>query len=180
MKRIYWLAAAIVLSVGSFAQALVPVDEGTPVRFKIKNLGFNVTGNFSGLEGTIHFDPAKPTASSFDVSIDANTVNTGIDLRDSHLRKEDYFDVKNHPRIRFVSAKVTNSTRSGTYFLYGNLNIKGTTKEVSFPFTATPNENGYLFEGEFKINRRDFKVGGGSTIGDNLTVMLKVQAKKGS
>jgi polyisoprenoid-binding protein YceI len=180
MKRIYTLVAAIVLSTGLFSQALVPGEEGSSVRFRIKNLGFNVTGSFSGLDGAIHFDAAKPASASFEVSIDANTVNTGIDMRDSHLRKEDYFDVKNHPRIRFVSTKVTNSTKAGTFFLYGNLTIKGTTKEISFPFSATPNETGYLFEGEFKINRRDFKVGGGSTVGDNLTVMLKVQAKKGS
>lgn len=179
MKRVLGVIVATVITVSSFAQALKPVDEEGAVRFKIKNLGFNTTGAFSGLQGTIQFDPAHLANASFDVSVDANTVNTGVDLRDNHLRKEEYFDVKNHPRIQFVSTKVTPSNKSGTFFITGKLTLKGVTKEISFPFTATANTEGYLFSGEFKINRKDFKISAGSTISDNLTVMLNVTAKKG-
>lgn len=161
-----------------FSQTLTPVDSASEVTFKIKNLGFNTGGSFSGLAGTIRFNPDNLDGCSFDVHIDANTVNTGVDLRDNHLRGEDYFDVKNHPQIRFVSEKVSGSKKNGTLFVSGKLTIKGTTKDISFPFTAQPVSDGYLFNGEFKINRRDFKVGGGSTVSDNLTVFLKVVAKK--
>ena len=59
------------------------------------------------------------------------------------------------------------------------LTIKGTTKEISFPFKATAKGDDYLFEGEFPLNRRDFNVGGGSlTMSDHLTVSLKVLSKK--
>lgn len=163
------------LPIVAFAQTFRPVDSGSSVKFKIKNLGLSTTGTFSGLQGTLQFDPNNLTACSFDVTIDAKTVNTGIDLRDSHLRKEEYFDVENFPRIRFVSSRVTPSTRAGTLFVFGSLTIKNVTKEISFPFTATPQNGGYVFSGEFKLNRRDFKVGGGSvTLSDNLTVMLSV------
>jgi len=180
MKHILAVLVATVITVSSFAQALKPVDEEGAVRFKIKNLGFNTTGSFSGLQGSIHFDPAQLASASFDVSVDANTVNTGVEMRDNHLRKEEYFDVKNHPRIHFVSTKITPSNKSGTFFIFGRLTMKGVTKEISFPFTATANnEGGYLFSGEFKINRKDFKVSAGGTISDNLTVMLNVITKKG-
>jgi polyisoprenoid-binding protein YceI len=178
MNRLLLFICLSVFSISGMAQTYKPVKEGTTVKFKIRNLGFNTTGSFSGIGGTITFDPANLATCSFDVSVDAQTVNTGIDARDNHLRKEEYFDVKNHPHIKFVSSRVTKSTRAGTLFVYGRLTIKGVTKDISFPFTAKPIDGGYLFNGEFKLNRRDFKVGGGSTVSDNLTVMLDVTAKK--
>ena len=178
MMKIIVFTLGLFLTFPLFSQSLTPVDSASKVTFKIKNLGFNTGGSFSGLGGTINFNPDNPDGCSFDVHVDANTVNTDVEMRDNHLRGEDYFDVKNHPQIRFVSAKVTGSQKKGTLFVSGKLTIKGTTKDISFPFTAQPVKDGYLFNGEFKINRRDFKVGGGSTVSDNLTVSLKVVARK--
>jgi polyisoprenoid-binding protein YceI len=160
------------------AQSLTPVDSASAISFKIKNLGFNTSGSFSGLAGAITFVPNNPDGCHFDVTIDAKSVNTGVEMRDDHLRSADYFDVKNYPQIRFVSVKVSGTKNNGTLFVSGKLTMKGITKDISFPFTAQPMQDGYLFNGEFKINRRDFKVGGGSTVSDNLTVMLKVVARK--
>jgi polyisoprenoid-binding protein YceI len=167
-----------VAAVKTEPQPLTPSDSASSVQFRIKNFGFNVTGTFKGLQGNIRFDPNNLAACHFEVNIDANTINTGVDMRDKHLRKSDYFDVENYPQIKFVSVKISPSTKSGTLFIFGKLTMKNVTKDISFPFTAVPSENGYLFKGEFKINRRDFKVGGGSTVSDNLTVLLSVVAKK--
>ncbi len=160
------------------AQEYHPAAQGSSVTFKIKNFGFNVDGSFSGLQGHIMFDPKDPGKASFDVSVDASTVNTDNDSRDGHLKKEDYFDVQNHPRIRFVSTGITPSGKNDGYTITGKLTIKTTTKDISFPFTATPQGDDYLFKGEFTINRRDFGVGGASTLSNNLTVFLSVLAKK--
>src|ERR1700760_1619290 len=92
---------------GNFALAQYkPIDQGSSVQFVIKNLGFNVSGLLSGLDGKIQFDPGNLNLSSFDVSLDANTINTDNNMRDNHLRNDSYFDVKNYPRIHFVSSKV--------------------------------------------------------------------------
>ena len=180
MKRILFIALAICSSLLVFSQALNIVESSSSVTFKIKNFGFNtVDGSFSGLQGTIVFDPNNLSSSNFNVSVSANTVNTGIKSRDNHLRKEEYFDVSKYPRIKFVSTKVTKSTKDGTLFMFGKLTIKGTTKDISFPFTATPQQNGYVFKGSFKINRIDYGVGGSSTVGDNATIFLSVFARKG-
>ncbi len=161
-------------------QSYTPSDSGSSVKFKIKNLGVNITGSFSGLTGQIQFDPANLASSSFEATIDVSSINTGIDLRDEHLRKAEYFDAKNYPTIKFVSTKITPSNKSGILYIFGRLTIKNITREISFPFKTTAQEAGYLFSGEFKINRRDFKVGGSSiTLGDNLTVQLAVFAQKG-
>jgi polyisoprenoid-binding protein YceI len=144
-----------------------PLDGGSSVQFKIKNFGFTVTGSFSGLKGYIRFDSANLSVDSFNVSVDAASINTDNDLRDGHLREESYFDVKNHPRILLVSNKITGSNKSGVLFLFGKLTIKKVTRDISFPFTATASEGGLLFKGQFKINRKDFDIGGSSTISDN-------------
>jgi polyisoprenoid-binding protein YceI len=173
-----FLLILLVLTVVAPGQTLAPVDSASSITFKIKNLGFNTTGRFRGITGTITFSPDDLAGSHFDVQVKANTVDTEVNMRDNHLRSDEYFDVKNYPQITFVSVKVTPSNKSGTLFVFGKLTMKGITKDISFPFTAQPIQDGYLFDGEFKVNRRDFKVGGGNTVSDNLTVILKVVAKK--
>jgi polyisoprenoid-binding protein YceI len=155
-----------------------PVEEGTSLKFKVKNFGFNTNGFLTGIKGTIQFDPANPGAAAFDVTVDANTINTNNNSRDDHIRDESYFDVKNHPVMHFVSTKVTPSNKSGTFVMTGNLTIKATTKSISFPFKVTASGDGYNFQGDFKINRKDFGVGGSSTISDNVEVSLIVAARK--
>lgn len=178
MKFVILSVLTLFITINLCAQSLAPVDSASEITFKIKNLGFNTTGSFSGLAGTITFLPDNPDGCNFDVHIDAKTVNTGVELRDDHLRSADYFDAENYPQIRFVSVKVSSTKKNGTLFVSGKLTMKGITKDISFPFTAQPVQDGYLFNGQFKLNRRDFKVGGGSTVSDNLTVLLKVVARK--
>lgn len=155
-----------------------PADKGSTLQFKIKNLGFDVSGTFTGFMGKINFDAQSPANASFDVTIDAGTVNTDNGFRDSHLRDNNYFDVKKYPAIHFVSSKVSPAGKPGTYTVSAKLTIKDVTRDISFPFTATALSSGYIFKGSFKINRKDFGVGGTSTISNELEVFLDVVAVK--
>ena len=177
MKKIILFILTALIS-GSVLAQYKPTDNGSLLNFTIKNFGFGVDGKFTGLQGDITFDPANPATSVFDVSIDAASVNTDNSLRDSHLRGDSYFDVKNYPRIRFVSTKITSGT-NGAFVITGKLTIKKTTKVISFPFSATASNDGYLFKGTFNINRKDYDVGGTSTISNELEVSLNIAAKKG-
>jgi len=148
------------------------------IRFKIKNLGFNVDGQFGGIEGNISFDPADPSKSDFKVSINATTVNTGNDLRDSHLRQETYFDTDHYPRIFFRSSRIAAGSKKGSWTMFGKLIIKDHAKDISFPFTAEEAGGGYRFKGGFAISRKDFGVGGSSIISDNAEISLDILAGK--
>lgn len=181
MKGIKLLLAAVAILYANLlpAQHYTPVDDGSEVKFKIKNFGVITGGSFTGLKGAIQFEPGKIAASSFDVTVASNTVNTGIGLRDKHLKKEEYFGVDKFPLIEIKSTKITTSNKEGWLYFFGTVTIKGVTKEISFPFEAKEQNNGYHFTGEFKLNRRDFSVGGNSfSLADNLTVSLNVFAKK--
>lgn len=178
MKQITILLFFILSLTKVEAQNFVPVDEGSAIKFTIKNFGFSTGGSFTGLTGTIRFDAANSINGSFAVSINASSINTDNKSRDKHLRKEEYFDVEKHPVINLVSSSIS-IVKPGTFLMKSKLTIKGITKEISFPFTAAAQNNGYLFSGSFKISRRDFGVGGASMVlADNLEVSLSVFAKK--
>lgn len=177
MKAVF---IAIVLVTGFFtlnAQEYKPVDEQSEVKFTIKNFGINTNGTLKGLKGSIKFDAANISASSFDVAVDVKTINTGVDARDNHLRREEYFDAAKYPLIRFTSTSIE-KTGEG-YIAKGNLTIKDVTKSISIPFTTSEKGVGMIFSGEFNINRKDFGVGGSSAVmGSNVNVSLKVFAEK--
>jgi polyisoprenoid-binding protein YceI len=176
----FFLGASLILFATNTirAQQYKPNDQGSAIAFEIKNFGFNTRGTFSALEGTISWNPEDPGKAAFDVSIGAATIKTDNDMRDEHLRKDTYFDVAKYPRIRMVSTSVTGPDRSGHYTFHGKLTIKSTTKDLEFPFIAAAMGDDYIFKGEFTINRKDFDVGGSSTISNSLKVSLTVLAKK--
>ena len=177
MKQIF-LILSVIISASSVTAQFKPMDHGSTVQFKIKNFGFTVNGSFSGLEGNIQFDPAHPDQGHFDVSVDAASVNTDNSMRDDHLRKETYFDVKTYPRIRFQSTKILPDGKAGNFIVSGKLTIRNITKEISILFLATGADTGYIFKGNFRVNRKDFQIGGSSTISDELDLMLNIVAEK--
>lgn len=175
MKNIVLLL--LITCAASISQAQYkPADQGSSLKFTINNLGFGVDGWLSGFDGVINFDPKNTDACNFDVTVNAATVNTDNSLRDEHLRGDNYFDAKNYSKIRLLSTKITG--KGGSYLFNGQLTIKGKTQGITFPFTAAPSADGYLFKGRFKIKRKDFNIGGASTIADELEVNLNVIVKK--
>lgn len=179
MKLLKLAAVFLLLTTSTFAQSFSTFDDGSKVHFMIKNFGIKVGGDFKGLKGTIVFNPKSLAISSFNVSVDAKTIDTDNGSRDGHLRKDEYFSVEKYPSLSFVSTKITESTAAGRYYIFGNLTIKGITKAIEFGFSAAATGTGYLFNGIFEINRRDFGVGGSSSImADKLKVTLDINAKK--
>lgn len=163
----------------ALGQVFTATDAGSKVSFVIKNFGMKTDGSFNGLKGSIFFDPNALATSTFNVSVNSKTIDTDNSTRDKHLRKEEYFHVDKYPLITFVSTKITRSSTPGRFFMIGNLTMKGITKTIEFGFSASPTTNGYIFTGEFEINRRNFQIGGSSvSLSDNLKVKLQIAANK--
>jgi len=178
IKKVF-TAIALFCIVTAFGQNYTPTDAGSKVRFVIKNFGINTGGTFEGLAGSVVFDPANLAGASFNVSVDAKTVDTDMEARDNHLRKEEYFDVEKYPKLSFRSTKITTTNKEGYLFMFGVITIKNISKEISFPFKQTSKDGGLLFDGEFKLNRLDFGVGSKSfSMSDELNVELSIFAKK--
>lgn len=131
-------------------------------------------GSVTGLSGDIRFDPRQLSSSKFDVTVEANSIETGIELRNKHLKEENYFDVKTYPQIKFTSTKIETGSENG-FIITGKLTIKKTTQEIKFDFSASKQDIGYDFAGEFTLNRRDYHIGGSSfSMADELKVFLSV------
>ena len=128
--------------------------ENLKISFEVGNLKIRtVDGSFEGLGGEVTFDTALPENASFDLCIDAASVNTGNERRDKHLRDEDYFHVEKYPTICFQSESVEEV--EGGYLAKGQLTMLAVSREVEIPFNY---ENGEL-AGKLSINRFDYDLG---------------------
>ncbi|MFL6451715.1 MAG: YceI family protein [Bryobacteraceae bacterium] len=147
-----------------------------------------VHGSFSGLKGTVEYDPANLDASKANLTIDATTVDTRNENRDKDLKSSKFFDVEKYPTITFVSKRVV-SQRQGKFQLVGDMTMHGVTKEVTFavegPMPAVKDAKGNLHSGATataKINRKDFGLtwsgpleGGGVTVGDEVELTVEIE-----
>src|SRR5688572_28880706 len=88
-----------------------------------------VRGSFDRWQGTIELDEANPLAAKVSVRIDATSIDTREEKRDTHLRSADFFDVEKYPELTFESTKVEKAG-DDRYRVTGNLTIHGVTKEV--------------------------------------------------
>jgi polyisoprenoid-binding protein YceI len=148
-----------------------------------------VTGKFKDVAGRIVMNENDPGRSSVEVTIQAASIDTGIDDRDAHLRQAEFFDAILHPTIIFKSSRIE-ATAEG-YRAVGTLTLRGTAKEIALPFRKT----GLRWEegrpllgiaGELKLRRSDFGVGTGwrhseipDFLGDEVDVQLFVWTRLG-
>lgn len=174
------IGVAILMVIGwcSWAQtAPLVIDYGkSSLKFKIKNAGIGVDGNFTDYSVTLQFDPKNLAASHAECRIKTTSINTGINARDNHLRKEEFFYVEKYPLIGFSS---TSFKQQGTgYVIYGKLTIKEVTKEVAIPFTVAKSGATEIIEGNLTIDRLTFHVGENSWVmSDDVVITIKLVSK---
>lgn len=175
MNKLTLIAFLLCTSILSFANKQEIDQEKSKVTFEISNMKVRtVNGSFSGMKGTIKFNPKDLKNSSFSVCVDAATVNTDNTKRDDHLRTEDFFFVSKYPVICFES-ELIQKTSTG-YMVKGKLTIHGVTKQVTVPFTFENN----VLKGSGKINRLDYGIGvdtGTAMVGDEVTITVVCQLK---
>ncbi len=132
------------------------------IMFRVRHLGLaDVKGIFRKFAGTVNLeDPISK--SSVKVTIDAASIDTGVEKRDEHLRTADFFEVTKYPTITFVSKKVTPAGK-GKLKVTGDLTIHGVTKEAVLKVTGPSKElkdpKGNIRRGlsaTTTINRPDF------------------------
>jgi polyisoprenoid-binding protein YceI len=101
------------------------------ISFKVKHLMItNVKGSFKIFNASIYTTEKDFTTAGIDIWIDAATITTGDTKRDDHLRGADFFDVQNHKQITFTSETIGKPDLKGNQELWGELTIKGVTKNI--------------------------------------------------
>jgi polyisoprenoid-binding protein YceI len=146
-----------------------------------------VRGSFSQVSGKIVVadDPAK---SSVEASIVVESVATGVEQRDNHLRSADFFEAQSHPTIEFVSTSLL--PKGGNEFvLRGDLTIKNTTVPVELDVefegvTVSPyGKEVFGFSATGEIDREEFGItynmvleAGGVMIGNKVKLEIEGEA----
>ncbi len=174
MKNYFLSILFIVLSATLLpAQNLITDTTETTISFKIKNLGLNVEGSFSEFMVTANFEEQNLQNSYFNGIVVVKSIDTGINARDNHLKKEDYFHQEKFPEIQLTTDKLEQS-KNDQYDFTGRLTIKGKTKMVKFPITIKNTGKSLMVKGNFEIDRLDFEVGESSWI---LKKKVKISIK---
>src|SRR6185436_13231214 len=131
----------------------------TRVGFSVRHLGIsNIKGRFKEFRGklTIDGDALKEATATIQVQ----SIDTGVEQRDNHLRTADFFDATNYPTITFKTRSV--ETKDGEVVMIGDFTMRGVTKELRMPVTLSkpikdPWGNTRIgLETKAKLNRKDY------------------------
>ncbi len=158
------------------------------IGFKVKHLVIStVTGQFGEFSGSLEQTSDDFEGADVEFEADVNSIQTGNEDRDGHLKSEDFFKADEYPKLTFQSTSME-KTGENSYNLNGDLTIRGTTKPVSLDVThggtvQDPYGNTKAgFEISGTINRKEFGLewdavteAGSVVVGDKVTLQLDVQ-----
>jgi polyisoprenoid-binding protein YceI len=146
-----------------------------------------VRGAFKDFEGTAHVDTADPANSKVELTIKTESIDTGVEDRNAHLRSADFFEIEQHPTITFTSTDVERDGDDWT--ITGDLTIKGTTKPITIEFESTGSARdpfGNLrigFEGRTTLSRKEWGLTwnaaletGGVLVSDKIKLEFDISA----
>jgi polyisoprenoid-binding protein YceI len=161
----------------------------TDVQFSVRHMMMsNTKGHFTGVTGAIVLDDTNISNSSVEVTIDAASITTRDENRDTHLRSPDFLNAEKYPNITFKSTNVT-PKGSDDLKIEGDLTIADVTRPVVLD--ATFNGRGkspwghevLSYSAETSINRKDFGLTwnvaletGGFVVGDKLKINIELEA----
>jgi polyisoprenoid-binding protein YceI len=148
------------------------------VEFRVVNAGLVVTGSLEAVEADIEFNEKDLNKSRVAAKASARSINTGIAIRDNHLKRRDYFHTEKFESIELTSQsfrKVGRNRFEGRFML----TIKDITRELTIPFVVIRERNASVFTGSFIINRLQFALGEPSIIlDDEVTISVHARVLK--
>lgn len=167
-----------------FASEYVIDTSHSNVGFSIKHLMIsNVKGNFKSYDADLEFDEKTKQITKLVASVETNSVDTGIEKRDEHLKSTDFFNAQKFPVIKFEMTSKTKNTMTG------NLTIRNVTKKIKLNSTIHGvikdmqgnTRVGFTLEGQIK--RKDFELtwnkaleSGGFVVGEEVKIVVDIEA----
>ena len=162
------------------------------VGFSVRHMMTQVRGTFGDFSGTIVKDDANLAGASVEFKIQATSVDTANEMRDKHLRTEDFFFVEKFPEITFKSTKIEKVSDT-EYKATGEFTMRGVTKVLTLPVTYLGEMKGMDgkslvgFSVTTKLDRKEFGINwnktldaGGLLLSDEVTVEISIEAKQSS
>lgn len=152
--------------------------EASEITFRATSRLMNAEGHFSRFSGDVMVDPNAPATAKIVLTIDAASLDTGIEMRDRHLRSADFFDVERYPTIAFQSVRVESGGRRAT--VVGRLTLRGVTRDLAVPVDVQISDAALVASGEFIVNRGEYAMNYNSflnPIGNEVRVTFTFRAR---
>lgn len=194
MKKVRMMLAAVAMiaATGVNAQSKWNVDAShSNVKFSVSHLVVSeVEGSFRKFDGTIEAPTEDFNNAVINFTVDVASVNTDNEKRDEHLKGDDFFNAEKYPKMTFKSTSFKKG-KGNNYVLEGNLTIRDVTKKVKMNVTygGTMKDPWGNTKAGFKttaaISRKEFGLkwntmteAGGAVVGDEVTIILKLEFGK--
>lgn len=160
------------------------------IGFKVKHLVIStVSGKFKTFEGKVESEKEDFSDAKVSFSADVESIDTGVEQRDQHLKSADFFEAEKYPKLVFESTSIVKD--GDDYKLTGDLTLKGVTKPVTLQVElggVGPNMYGQTvagFEVTGKINRKEFGLtwgavteAGGVVVSDDVKLAANIELVK--
>lgn len=188
--RVLSLAICMILGLPALASTIeLKVDDAhSDIGFDVKHLMVStVHGNFAKFSGTVDLDEKDMTHSKVKFVVRTDSITTGNEKRDGHLKSPDFFDIEKYPEAKFVSTSIK-SMGDGKYELVGDLTIHGVTKKAKFTMLSLgavkdPFGNSKrIFQASTDLNRKDYGLtwnkaleSGGVLVGENVKLTINLE-----
>jgi polyisoprenoid-binding protein YceI len=180
------MTAAVATDLTAGTWTIDPVHSS--ISFAVRRLVVSkVRGSFESFSGAVVVAEDGTPSVSAEIAIDS--LNTGNEHREAHLKGADFFDAEKYPTATFVSTGVR--ADGDDYVLDGDFTLKGVTKpiELKLAFNGTNPGMGHGevagFEASVVLNRKDFGIDidmpletGGAVVGDKITISLDIEVLK--
>ena len=182
------LAGSVAATADDAPKAKGPVtcaidDVHSMAMFRVQHMGAGAFwGRFNDVDGSFTFTPGSAEGMKFDVAIKTESVDSGNDKLNQHLRSPDFFASKDFPSMTFKSTGV--KMVDATHFtVTGDLSLHGVTKPVTanVEFVGMSDKGGSAragFEATFTIKRSDFGMKYGvdkGAVGDEVRVVVGLE-----
>ncbi len=187
---LFVVAFALVSVQGAVAGEWLVDKSHTAVKFKVKHILTNVWGEFTDYDAELNYNAENPNESSVKVTINVNSIDTGNEKRDGHLRSEDFFWAEKYPTITFQSKKITAVGQKQLKVL-GDLTIRGVTKEIELMVEGPSDPINFMgttkaaASAEAVINRTDWGLtwnkaleAGNLLVGEDVTIVIDAELDK--
>lgn len=103
------------------------------IQFKINHLGYSyILGSFEEFDGQFSYDPEDLDASSVNIEVQVNSLNSNHAERDRHILSDDFLNASEYPTATFSSTGFE-STGEDEGVLTGDLTLHGETQEIEMP-----------------------------------------------
>lgn len=192
VKLITMLFAVMIFSMTAQSQTKWSLDNShSNVKFTVTHLVISeVDGYFKTFDGSMVSSKPDFTDAKIEFSVDVNSINTDNEMRDNHLKGDDFFNAEKFPKMKFTSLEFK-KINDKKYELTGNLTIRDVTKKVKFDVvyggqTKDPWGNQKAgFKAKTTINRLEYGLkwntvteAGGAVVGPDVDITINVEFAK--